>query len=100
VNWCDEIELHGYSIIPEVSLGAETAGLLECFQRTNLRRSRAGIRHALKDASIAVFAQNAELLAFAKTILGEAAFSFEPRYSTSPRTQIGSSSGTKTPRYP
>jgi ectoine hydroxylase-related dioxygenase (phytanoyl-CoA dioxygenase family) len=76
VNWRDEIELHGYAIIPEVVLGAETAGLLEHLQQAGLRPSRAGIRHALKDASIAAFAQNDQLLAVAKTILGPAAFPF------------------------
>jgi ectoine hydroxylase-related dioxygenase (phytanoyl-CoA dioxygenase family) len=76
LNWRNKIELHGYSIIPEVTLGAETAGLLDSLQHTNLHRSKAGIRHVLKDDSIAAFAQNAQLLAIAKTILGPEAFPF------------------------
>ncbi len=76
MNWRDEIERHGYSIIPEVSLSAQTASLLERLQRTDLHRSRAGIRHAMKDTSIAAFAQSAQLLAIAKIILGDIAIPF------------------------
>jgi ectoine hydroxylase-related dioxygenase (phytanoyl-CoA dioxygenase family) len=76
LNWHDEIKSSGYSIIPDAVFESEVAGLLEYLERAGLRRSRAGIRHVLKDASIAAFAQNPQLLAIAKTVLGGAAFPF------------------------
>jgi ectoine hydroxylase-related dioxygenase (phytanoyl-CoA dioxygenase family) len=76
LNWQDAIELLGFSKIPERVPAAETSGLLERLQQSSLRRSRAGIRHALSNSSIAEFAQNPQLLGIAKTILGMEAFPF------------------------
>ena len=63
-------------MIPEILLDAEAAALRESLLRTDLHRSRAGIRHALKDASVAAFAQNARLRAIAGAVLGNTAFPY------------------------
>ena len=43
-----EIETQGFAIIPDVVSDASISVLLERLSGTHLRRSRAGIRHALQ----------------------------------------------------
>lgn len=42
------VEERGFEIVPGVLAPDELAGLSEEFSQTSLRRSRAGVRHAMK----------------------------------------------------
>ena len=72
--WQRCIEDRGFAIIPEALTHAEVEQLLGQFAQ--LRRSRAGIRHALRHPPIAAFARDARLIGIAQEILGPKAFPF------------------------
>ena len=51
-------------------------GFLQELSRTNLPRSRAGVRHGMRVPAVAEMARGAELVGIAREILGEGAFPF------------------------
>jgi ectoine hydroxylase-related dioxygenase (phytanoyl-CoA dioxygenase family) len=81
------IEQHGFAILPEVLLPCETQGLIDEIDRSSLRRSKAGIRHALRHPAIAILAREPRLLNLAQEILGGEALPFRATFfDKSPHT--------------
>lgn len=70
------IEEHGFAIIPELLSQVEVTRLLENLTHATMRRSRAGVRHALGHAAVATLAQESRLLKIVREILGSEAFPF------------------------
>ncbi len=76
MNWRKHVDEHGFAIFPEVLMRAEVRQLLEGFAQPTLRRSRAGVRHALGHGPIATLAEDPRLLEIAQDVLGKNAFPF------------------------
>jgi ectoine hydroxylase-related dioxygenase (phytanoyl-CoA dioxygenase family) len=74
--WRAHVEEFGFAVTPEALMQAEVAQLLKDCDQLMLRRSRAGIRHALRHAPIAALARDRRLLGVAQEILGSQAFPF------------------------
>ncbi len=74
--WLKSIEENGFAIVPEVFAPEQITGVRESLSGTALRRSRAGIRHALKHAAVAELARDSRLLVIAQEILGSGALPF------------------------
>jgi ectoine hydroxylase-related dioxygenase (phytanoyl-CoA dioxygenase family) len=72
----EEIETQGFAIIPDVVSEGSVSALLEHFRGAHLRRSRAGIRHALQHPAVIEIAQDLRLLDIARGILGSGAIPF------------------------
>lgn len=70
------MEENGYAIELRVFCAKELAPLLDQLQSAGLPRSRAGIRHAMKNPHIAELARDSRLVAIARSILGPHAFPF------------------------
>jgi ectoine hydroxylase-related dioxygenase (phytanoyl-CoA dioxygenase family) len=70
------VEDRGFAVIPSVFEEDRVALLAENLAMANLRRSRAGVRHALGVASVASFANDPQLLELARYILGAGAYPF------------------------
>jgi hypothetical protein len=71
-----QVEERGFAVIPEVFEGARVALLAENLAMANLRRSRAGVRHALGHAAVASLAEDPQLLEVARCVLGPSACPF------------------------
>jgi hypothetical protein len=71
-----EIETQGFAIIPDVVSEGSISVLLERLSGANLRRSRAGIRHALQHPGVMEIAQDPGLLDIARANLGNDATPF------------------------
>jgi ectoine hydroxylase-related dioxygenase (phytanoyl-CoA dioxygenase family) len=74
-SWDQAVERAGFAIIPDVFPAAQMDYLLNDLARFALPRSRAGIRHAMKHASVAAIAGN-HLLEMAQAVLGYEAMPF------------------------
>jgi hypothetical protein len=72
----ESVEENGFAILPEVFTHGSLDWLLQQINQLAPRRSRAGLRHALKLAPVAAWAQRAEMLHLARAVLGPAAFPF------------------------
>jgi ectoine hydroxylase-related dioxygenase (phytanoyl-CoA dioxygenase family) len=70
------IELDGFAMVPGVLSESEIALLLECLANSSLRRTRAGIRHALAHPAVAALARDSRVNSIAREILGSAATPF------------------------
>jgi Phytanoyl-CoA dioxygenase (PhyH) len=70
------IENLGFAIIPDLIPMNEVFDLSGVFSQESLRRSRAGVRHAMKIPSVATFASGSKLLGIAKDIPGGEAVPF------------------------
>ncbi len=70
------IQEQGFGIIPSVLAQQDVDDLVEELSRVNLPRSRAGVRHAMKLATVAAMARGSTLLGIAQQILGSSAFPF------------------------
>ncbi|HKN76139.1 MAG TPA: phytanoyl-CoA dioxygenase family protein [Candidatus Acidoferrum sp.] len=66
----------GFAIIPNALLESEVADLLAVLEQSELPRSRAGMRHAMRNESVAAVARDPRLLSMAQEILGSAAIPF------------------------
>jgi ectoine hydroxylase-related dioxygenase (phytanoyl-CoA dioxygenase family) len=71
-----QVKRDGYSIETQVFGTAEIAQLIAQIGSAGLPRSRAGIRHAMKNADVAELARDSRLLGMAQSILGPEAFPF------------------------
>jgi ectoine hydroxylase-related dioxygenase (phytanoyl-CoA dioxygenase family) len=71
-----EIETQGFAIIPDELPEASISALLERLPSTHLRKSRAGIRHALHHPAVMEIAQDPRLLDIARGTLGSGAMPF------------------------
>lgn len=66
----------GFAVIPELISTAEIAVLSNELGRSSLPRSRAGVRHVMREPAIAVFARHPRLLELAQQVLGQSALPF------------------------
>jgi ectoine hydroxylase-related dioxygenase (phytanoyl-CoA dioxygenase family) len=71
-----EVEQHGFVILPELLSRPEAQRLIDDLDRSSLRRSKAGVRHALRHPAVASLAQEPRLLDVAQEILGADAVPF------------------------
>jgi len=70
------VEEFGFAAVRDVVPPDELAPLAEKLAQAQLRRSRAGIRHALSHPAVAALAWGLPLLGIARDILGSTAFPF------------------------
>jgi ectoine hydroxylase-related dioxygenase (phytanoyl-CoA dioxygenase family) len=71
-----DIEENGFAIAEDVFTNEDILKLLDDLAAAMLRRSRAGVRHALQYPAIAAIARDPRLLNFAKRVLGSRAVPF------------------------
>jgi ectoine hydroxylase-related dioxygenase (phytanoyl-CoA dioxygenase family) len=76
LSWLEPIQKQGFAVIPEILTPKEVDELLDELSRSELPRSRAGVRHAMKVPAVATVAQDARLMGIVRETLGEKAFSF------------------------
>jgi len=80
------IEDSGFSILPAVFLRQEMERLMSDLEQSGLKRSKAGIRHALHHDTIRKLASESRLLSLAQQILGHEAVPFRATvFDKSPR---------------
>lgn len=72
----DEIVTRGFAILPEALTQRDISRLAESLNQTQLARSRAGMRHALKHPAVVATARDPRLLGIAREILGCDPFPF------------------------
>jgi ectoine hydroxylase-related dioxygenase (phytanoyl-CoA dioxygenase family) len=70
------VEERGFAILPEVLPRNELTGLSEEFSDGSMRRSRAGVRHAMNLPRVAALARGPRLMGIAREILGGSASPF------------------------
>lgn len=76
MNWRETVAENGFAIVPTL-FSAECADhLLAEINTLSLKRSRAGVRHALRFEPVATFARHPLLTKLACDVLGERAFPF------------------------
>jgi ectoine hydroxylase-related dioxygenase (phytanoyl-CoA dioxygenase family) len=76
MSWQGSVKNEGFAILPPVFSASEVKRLLDDLDKSELRRSRAGIRHAITHQSVSELAKDARLLTLANTILGGSPFPF------------------------
>jgi ectoine hydroxylase-related dioxygenase (phytanoyl-CoA dioxygenase family) len=76
MNTLTVVEEQGFGVLPEVLLPRETRRLIDGLDQTPLRRSKAGVRHALRHPSVAALAREPRLLNIAQEVLGAGALPF------------------------
>jgi ectoine hydroxylase-related dioxygenase (phytanoyl-CoA dioxygenase family) len=82
-----DIEQRGFSILPSMFSQDETLELIHSLERSVLRRSKAGIRHALRNEAIRALAAEPKLLSIACGVLGHEATPFRATlFDKSPQT--------------
>src|SRR6202795_1819083 len=72
----ERVASDGFAIIPEAVSECEIADLQAMLDRSELPRSRAGMRHAMRNASVAALARDSRLIAMAQEVLGSTAIPF------------------------
>jgi hypothetical protein len=72
----ERVSSDGFAIIPEVVSECEIADLKSMLDRSELPRSRAGMRHAIRNPRVAWRARDSRLMAMAREVLGTAALPF------------------------
>jgi ectoine hydroxylase-related dioxygenase (phytanoyl-CoA dioxygenase family) len=70
------VEEYGFVILPDVFLPQDVKKLVGDLARSALRRSKAGVRHALSHPAVAALASEMRLLSIAQQILGSDALPF------------------------
>ena len=84
--WREPIEQHGFAAIPDVLTHTEVERLLQNLADASLRKTRAGMRHAMACESIAALARDSRLLRIAQEVLGPTAFPFRATVFDKSRT--------------
>ncbi len=72
----NSLELSGIGIVSDAFCESEMDDLESAFAVSTLPRTKAGIRHVLRDPAVADLANDQRLISIAKEILGEHAFPF------------------------
>lgn len=72
----DLVERNGFAILPKVLLPNEAHRLIDEINQSSLKRSKAGVRHALAHPAISHLAREPRLLEIAKDVLGSEAMPF------------------------
>jgi hypothetical protein len=75
-TFSEQIASDGFAIVPRVLSQSEIALLLSALGQSCLPRSRAGIRHAMKDTDVAGLARDPRMLERAQEVLGGGAIPF------------------------
>jgi ectoine hydroxylase-related dioxygenase (phytanoyl-CoA dioxygenase family) len=70
------VEERGFATFPEVLLPREAERLIDDLSQSALRRSKAGVRHALSHPAVATMAREPRLLQIAQEVLGGEALPF------------------------
>jgi ectoine hydroxylase-related dioxygenase (phytanoyl-CoA dioxygenase family) len=70
------VEDNGFAVIPGIFKEDRVTLLAKNLGMADLRRSRAGVRHALGHAAVALFASDPQLFQIARSILGAGAYPF------------------------
>jgi hypothetical protein len=99
LDWHATVQLDGYGLVPSVFAEDEVLSLLKKLDGENLKRTRAGARHAMRSDQVALMAQDARMLEMAKRILGTLRSHFGRRCSRSCRSRTGLWPGIKTLHY-
>jgi hypothetical protein len=76
LDWHATVQHDGYRLVPGVFAEGEVLSLLKKLDGENLKRTRAGVRHAMRSDTVALIAQDARMLEIAKEILVDAAIAF------------------------
>jgi ectoine hydroxylase-related dioxygenase (phytanoyl-CoA dioxygenase family) len=76
----EDIEQCGFSILPSTFSQDETFALVRNLERSALKRSKAGIRHALQHQAIRDLAAEPRLLSVARGVLGNEATAFRATF--------------------
>lgn len=76
MSWSEAVDENGFAILPGVFSREHLDALLQKINELAPRRSRAGVRHALKLAPVAELAQRSQMIALAREVLGPDAFPF------------------------
>jgi len=76
LDWNIGIAKEGFAIAPRIIEESSIIRLLSTIDSARLARSRAGIRHAMKNESVAAVARDARMMRIAQEILGEGAIPF------------------------
>ena len=71
-----QITTHGFAVVPEVFSADEIAALSDKLSRSRLPRSRAGVRHAMREPAVAALARHPRLLELARQVLCDGAHPF------------------------
>jgi hypothetical protein len=83
----DAIDRDGFAIIPNVLPSGEVEQILEQICASAPRRTRAGVRHALRLGPVSQVAQQPNLIQLAQVVLGPEAFPFRATlFDKSPRS--------------
>jgi hypothetical protein len=61
MNWAEQVNRDGYRVIPAVVHKAVVGDLLERLTESELPRSRAGVRHMMRDRWVAEIAAGREM---------------------------------------
>jgi ectoine hydroxylase-related dioxygenase (phytanoyl-CoA dioxygenase family) len=72
----ERVSKDGFAILPNVISERETSDLIVSLQRGKLPRSRAGMRHAMRNAAVAALTRDIRLLELAREVLGAEAVPF------------------------
>jgi ectoine hydroxylase-related dioxygenase (phytanoyl-CoA dioxygenase family) len=72
----EQVADDGFAIVPNILTDREVAELLAIVEQSELPRSRAGMRHAMRNKSVAAIARDARLMQLAQAVLGPAALPF------------------------
>jgi ectoine hydroxylase-related dioxygenase (phytanoyl-CoA dioxygenase family) len=70
------VERDGFAVVPEIFAPEEAAGLANELSGSSLRRSRAGVRHALANNAVQGAVRDERLLMLAREVLGTEALPF------------------------
>lgn len=76
MDWLRTVREDGYGLIPNVFASQEILHALEELGQADLPRSRAGVRHAMKNGTVARMARDERMMRIARAILGEGATPF------------------------
>jgi len=83
----DAIGRDGFAIIPDVLASGEVEQILEQICASAPRRTRAGVRHALRLGPVSAVAQQPNVIQLAQVVLGPEAFPFRATlFDKSPRS--------------
>jgi ectoine hydroxylase-related dioxygenase (phytanoyl-CoA dioxygenase family) len=72
----EQVSTDGFAIVPDALPEREVAGLLAVLEQSDLPRSKAGMRHAMRNESVAAVTRDPRLLSMAQDVLGSAAIPF------------------------
>lgn len=76
IAFAEQIARDGFAVVPGVLSDSETAALVEHLKLSPLPRTRAGARHAMRDAAVSEVARDVRLLQLAQQVLGVGALPF------------------------